>query len=114
MEEAVEALVQAEYDDWASLAEGERNECRDAARRGIQAALPAIEAELRERLLSEEVVDAVARIPWDNDFPGAWDKGVDPESEEDRDPRPQARSDVRSCIEAALATAFPTQQEDTQ
>lgn len=63
----------------------------------------------KERLTSDEVVEAVARIPWDNDFPGAWDKGIDPEAEEEaeeeRDPRPQARATVRSCIEAAVVAA---------
>jgi hypothetical protein len=61
-------------------------------------------AEVEEALTSDEVVEAVARIPWDNDFPGTWDKGVDPEDEEERDPRPSARADVRSCLTAALAT----------
>ena len=73
----------------------------------LRAALPAARAEWEEELLSDEVVEAVARIPWDNDFPGAWDQGIDPESEEDRDPRPQARSDVRSCLQAALDVALP-------
>lgn len=82
--------------------------------RAVDAAAPAILAAEREQweagLLSDEVVEAVARIPWDNDFPGAWDKGVDPEDEEDRDPRPQARSDVRSCLRAALDSTKGTEE----
>lgn len=58
-----------------------------------------------DRLLSDETVEAVARIPWDNDFPGAWDKGIDPEDEEEPDPRLSARADVRSCLEAAIKAA---------
>jgi len=63
------------------------------------------QAAVLEALTSDETIEAVARIPWDNDFPGAWDKGVDPEDEEERDPRPQARADVQSCIQAALQHA---------
>lgn len=53
-EEAVEAAARAEYDDWSTLGEAERNECRAAMRRALQAAAPALRnqgaAEERERI----------------------------------------------------------------
>lgn len=73
-------------------------------RAAVKAAAQQERERVKEALLDERTIEAVARIPWDNAFPGAWDKGLDPEDEEDRDPRPQARTDVRSCIKAALTT----------
>jgi len=57
LEKATEAAAQAEYDDWNELGEAERDECRAAARRGLEAAAPFIREQerqnLREALLSE-------------------------------------------------------------
>lgn len=81
----------------------------------LQAALPAIEAGLRERLLGVEVTEALARHLY-----GRWHKhggksvaevdalwAAEPENIKHR-----LRMDARLALRAALDTAFPTEQEE--
>jgi hypothetical protein len=112
-QEAVEALARSEWESargavgakgtprWTSLPDGAPNKerAREKVRRHLPAALAALEADLRERLLSDEAIDAAEATSSRRAFRG-----------EDETRRYKER--IRKVIEAALDAAFPTQQED--
>jgi hypothetical protein len=83
---------------------GFRIELEDRARAILLAAYPAILADLRERLLSDEAVEAVARLHYGGPKE-SWDY-VDGEGRE------WGLEDARRCVEAALDTLDVEEESD--